>query len=133
MKVPGNFTSIAAVFVVFVAAMIAQSVDCQGTNTGTPKHLNEMNSHDKRKLCHINNDSYEIELVAITARGIEVYPNDHQAAYRGGFSTEDHSLSLALLLETSAEWNVHLWLGLVDSEKLSTQSNTPVSGTRLSN
>ena len=40
-----------------------------------------------------------------------------QAAYRNGFSTEDHLLALTLLLETCAEWNLHLWLGLVDFEK----------------
>jgi hypothetical protein len=40
-----------------------------------------------------------------------------QAAYRGGFSTEDHLLALTLLLETCAEWNTNLWLGLVDFEK----------------
>ena len=35
-----------------------------------------------------------------------------QAAYRKGFSAEDH-----LLVEQCAEWNVELWLGLVDFEK----------------
>ena len=38
-------------------------------------------------------------------------------AYRQGFSTEDYLISLALLLEASAEWNVPLWLGLVDFER----------------
>ena len=40
-----------------------------------------------------------------------------QAAYRQGFSTEDHLISLTLLLKASAQWNVPLWLGLVDFEK----------------
>ena len=40
-----------------------------------------------------------------------------QAAYRKGFSTEDHLLSLALLLERSTEWSAEVWLGLVDFEK----------------
>ena len=40
-----------------------------------------------------------------------------QAAYRKGFSTDDHLLTLGLLLERSAEWNSELWLGLVDFEK----------------
>ena len=40
-----------------------------------------------------------------------------QAAYRKGFSTDDHLLSLGLLLERCAEWNTELWLGLVDFEK----------------
>ena len=40
-----------------------------------------------------------------------------QAAYRKGFSTEDHLLTLTLLLEKSGEWNVDTWLGLVDFEK----------------
>ena len=40
-----------------------------------------------------------------------------QAAYRKGFSTEDHLLSAALLIEGSAEFNEELWLALVDFEK----------------
>ena len=40
-----------------------------------------------------------------------------QAAYRKGFSTEDHLLTPALLLEQCAEWNIDLWIGLVDFEK----------------
>jgi len=40
-----------------------------------------------------------------------------QAAYRKGFNTEDHLISLTLLLEGCAEWNVNLWLGLLDFEK----------------
>ena len=40
-----------------------------------------------------------------------------QAAYRKGFSTEDHLLSTTLLLESCAEFNVDVWLGLVDFEK----------------
>ena len=40
-----------------------------------------------------------------------------QAAYRQGFSTEDHLITLTLLLEASSEWNLLVWLGLVDFEK----------------
>ena len=40
-----------------------------------------------------------------------------QAAYVKGFSTEDHLLCTTILLEQCAEWNVPLWLGLVDFEK----------------
>ena len=40
-----------------------------------------------------------------------------QAAYRKGFSTEDHLLCTTLLVEKCAEWNIPLWLGLVDFEK----------------
>ena len=40
-----------------------------------------------------------------------------QAAYRKGFSTEDHLLAVALLIERSKEFNSPLWLGLVDFEK----------------
>ena len=40
-----------------------------------------------------------------------------QAAYRKGFSTEDHLLSLTSLLERCAELNVEVWPGLVDFEK----------------
>ena len=40
-----------------------------------------------------------------------------QAAYRAGFSTEDHLLTLTLLIEASAEFNIPLLLGLVDFEK----------------
>ena len=40
-----------------------------------------------------------------------------QAAYRHGFSTEDHLLALTLVTEQCQEWNVDLWFGLVDFEK----------------
>ena len=40
-----------------------------------------------------------------------------QAAYRAGYSTEDHLVSTTLLLERAAEWNVDIWLALVDFEK----------------
>ena len=40
-----------------------------------------------------------------------------QAAYRKGFSTEDHLLTVTLLIERSREFNFPLWLGLVDFEK----------------
>ena len=40
-----------------------------------------------------------------------------QAAYRPGYSTEDHLLSMTLLYEHCREWNQELWLGMVDFEK----------------
>jgi len=40
-----------------------------------------------------------------------------QAAYRKGFSTEDHLFTVAQLIERSHEFNFNLWLGLVDFEK----------------
>ena len=40
-----------------------------------------------------------------------------QAAYRPGFSTEDHLLSVTLMLEKCHEWNIELWVCLVDFEK----------------
>jgi hypothetical protein len=40
-----------------------------------------------------------------------------QAAYRKGFSTDDHLLTVSLLIERSHEFNSPLWLGLVDFEK----------------
>ena len=40
-----------------------------------------------------------------------------QAAYRAGFSTCDHLLTIVLLLERVTEWNCSFWLGLVDYEK----------------
>ena len=40
-----------------------------------------------------------------------------QAAYRKGFSTEDHLLCTTLLVEQCNEWNIETWLGLVDFEK----------------
>jgi len=40
-----------------------------------------------------------------------------QAAYRQGFSTEDHLLTVSLLIEKSREFNFPLWLALVDYEK----------------
>ena len=40
-----------------------------------------------------------------------------QAAYRKGYSTDDHLLTLALLLERCSEWNAEVWLALVDFEK----------------
>ena len=40
-----------------------------------------------------------------------------QAAYRPGYSTEDHLACTALLFESCSEWNQALWLGLVDFEK----------------
>jgi hypothetical protein len=50
-----------------------------------------------------------------------------QAAYRQGFSTEDHLLTLTLLIEACAEWNMSLVLGLVDFEKaFDTVEHTPL-------
>ena len=40
-----------------------------------------------------------------------------QAAYRKGFSTEDHLLTVALLIENSREFHFPLWFALVDFEK----------------
>jgi hypothetical protein len=40
-----------------------------------------------------------------------------QAAYRKGFSTADHLLTVSLLIEKSGEFNYPLWLALVDFEK----------------
>ena len=40
-----------------------------------------------------------------------------QAAYREGFSNEDHLLTLCLLAESCNEWNADLWIALVDFEK----------------
>ena len=45
------------------------------------------------------------------------FQSPDQAAYRPGFSTADHLLSLTLLLESAREWQQDLWLGLVDFEK----------------
>ena len=52
----------------------------------------------------------------IQATVFESLSND-QAAYRPGYSTEDHLLTIALLTEPCEEWNQDLWLGLVDFEK----------------
>ena len=40
-----------------------------------------------------------------------------QAVHRKGFSTEDHLLTISLLVEKSSEFNFPIWLGLVDFEK----------------
>ena len=40
-----------------------------------------------------------------------------QAAYRKGYCTEHHLLTLTLVLEASREWNIPLWLCAVDFEK----------------
>jgi hypothetical protein len=40
-----------------------------------------------------------------------------QAAYRKGYSTDDHLLTLTLLVERCSEWNSEVWLALVDFEK----------------
>ena len=40
-----------------------------------------------------------------------------QAAYRKGFSTEDHLLTVSLLIEKSWEFNQPLWIALVGFEK----------------
>jgi hypothetical protein len=40
-----------------------------------------------------------------------------QAAYRAGYSTEDHLVTVSVLTEAFRERNSDLWLGLVDFEK----------------
>ena len=40
-----------------------------------------------------------------------------QAAYRKGFSTEDHLISVTLAIEKAKECNDPLWIALVDFEK----------------
>ena len=40
-----------------------------------------------------------------------------QAAYRAGYSTEDHLLTVTLMTELCNEWRSELWLGLIDFEK----------------
>ena len=40
-----------------------------------------------------------------------------QAAYRAGYSTEDHLLTVTLMTELCSEWRSELWLGLIDFEK----------------
>ena len=40
-----------------------------------------------------------------------------QAAYRAGYSTEDHVLTATLMTELCSEWRSELWLGLIDFEK----------------
>jgi hypothetical protein len=40
-----------------------------------------------------------------------------QAAYRPGFSAEDHLLTVSLLTERCNEWNIEVWFGLADFEK----------------
>ena len=47
----------------------------------------------------------------IPAQGVE------QAAYRKGYSTEDHLLTVTLMIEKSKEFNVPLWIALVDFTK----------------
>ena len=45
------------------------------------------------------------------------HQSSDQAAYRSGFSTEDHLVTLALLVEACDEWRQELWLALVVFEK----------------
>ena len=40
-----------------------------------------------------------------------------QAAYRKGFSTDDHLLVVGLVFELCSEWNVDVRLGIVDFQK----------------
>ena len=40
-----------------------------------------------------------------------------QAAYRAGYSTEDHLLTVTRMTELCSEWRSELWLGLIDFEK----------------
>jgi hypothetical protein len=57
----------------------------------------------------------------IPAQGVE------QAAYRKGYSTEDHLLTVTLMIEKSREYNVPLWIALVDFTKaFDTIEHTPL-------
>ena len=47
----------------------------------------------------------------IHSQGVE------EAAYRKGFSTEDHLIVTTLLMEKAFEHNFLLWIGMVDFEK----------------
>ena len=40
-----------------------------------------------------------------------------QAAYRPGFSCEDHLFTLVILCEKAAEWNIPVWAVAVDFKK----------------
>ena len=40
-----------------------------------------------------------------------------QAAYRAGYSAENHLLIVTLITELCSEWRSELWLGLIDFEK----------------
>ena len=40
-----------------------------------------------------------------------------QAAYRKGFSSEDHLLAVTQVIEKSNEYNLEVWLAMVDFEK----------------
>ena len=50
-------------------------------------------------------------------RGLLREQSVDQGAYRPGFSTKDHLLCTTLLLEHCAEWNMDLWIYLIDFEK----------------
>jgi len=54
-----------------------------------------------------------------------------QAAYKPGFSTEDHLVTLTLLYEGAREWNLDLWLVLVDFEKAFDTVERPALWTTL--
>ena len=43
--------------------------------------------------------------------------SNDQAAYRKGYSTDDHLITVALLIERSWEFQSPLWFALVDFEK----------------
>jgi hypothetical protein len=55
----------------------------------------------------------------VLARRIGGLPSQSvdQAAYRKGFSTEDHLLAVTLIIEKSWEYNYPIWFALVDFEK----------------
>ena len=53
-------------------------------------------------------------LCARTQPGLIHEQSAEQTTYRQGLSTEDHLLSITLLLEKCLEWNCDLWFGLID-------------------
>jgi len=48
---------------------------------------------------------------------IMMHQSVDQAAYRKGFSTDDHLLTISTLIEKSYEFNHPLWIALVDFRK----------------
>ncbi len=51
------------------------------------------------------------------ALSFDVVQSVDQAAYRKGFSVDDHLLTVSKLIEKSHEFNHPLWIALVDFEK----------------
>ena len=60
---------------------------------------------------------FSIMMCAIIAPTIYMHQSCDHAAYRPGFSTEDHLMTLTLLIEGCREWSAELFVGLVDFEK----------------